>query len=200
MERRKFIKLTGSFSALATSGLIFSCSNTPTNAYEEELKIRSLAPFNVGEFEDRVSYHIKLIGNGVKTGLTGADDNIICEAPCLSSFGPNHGNDYLAGRGILVRYFGSPEAKELLDIDFKKNIVSTADAIWQTRKPSNNQFKPEFTSRQNDKAYIDKFRSLWALADEVYEWDIDRMKDQNKYGVCQSIGLDAFGAAIKYLK
>jgi len=37
------------------------------------------------------------------------------------------------------------------------------------------------------------------LADDVYKWDIEKMKEQNKYGVCQSVGLDALGAAIKLL-
>ena len=166
----------------------------------EWTKTNNIVPdFEMEAFEKRVRYLIQLIGNGVKKALTGNSDNIIREAPCLSSFGPNHGNDYLAGRGILMRYFGASEEKALLNVDFKDNILATVDAIWQTRETSNNQFQPEFTTIENDKLYIDNFRKLWGMADDVYEWDIKKMKEQNKFGVCQSIGLDALGAAILHL-
>ena len=166
----------------------------------EWTKTNNIAPdFEMEAFEKRVRYLIQLIGNGVKKALTGNSDNIIREAPCLSSFGPNHGNDYLAGRGILMRYFGATEEKSLLNIDFKDNVLATVDAIWQTREISNNQFQPEFTTIENDKTYINNFRKLWGMADDVYEWDIKKMKEPNKFGVCQSIGLDALGAAIKHL-
>ena len=98
-----------------------------------------------------------------------------------------------------MRYFDASEEKALLNVDFKDNILATVDAIWQTREVSNNQFQPEFTTIEKDKIYIDNFRKLWGIADDVYEWDIKKMKEQNKFGVCQSIGLDALGAAIKYL-
>jgi hypothetical protein len=155
--------------------------------------------FDIFYFEDKIRSTIKLIGNGIKTALIGETDGIIREAPCLSSFGPNHGNDYLAGRGIMMRYIGANQEKALLGVDLDENIMATVDAIWQTRNTVNNQFKPEFTSIENDKLYIEQFRKLWELADDVHEWDIKKMKDQNKQGVCQSIGLDALGAAIKSL-
>ena len=66
------------------------------------------------DFENQIRSLIKMIGNGIKDALIGDKDDIIREAPCLSSFGPNHGNDYLAGRGILMRYLGSDEVKALL--------------------------------------------------------------------------------------
>ena len=37
------------------------------------------------------------------------------------------------------------------------------------------------------------------LADDILKWDITKMKEQNKWGVCQSVGLDALGASIKSL-
>ena len=156
--------------------------------------------FDTAAFEKKILSLISQIGNGIQTALISNEDGIIREAPCLSSFGPIHGNDYLAGRGILMRYIGAKEEKKLLGIDFSNNIKATADAIWQTRNNTNNQFKPEFTSPKNDKRYIEYFEKLWGQADYVYEWDIEKMKEQNKQGVCQSIGLDAFGAAIKLLK
>ncbi len=85
----------------------------------------------------------------------------------------------------------------MLGVDFDKNSLATVDAIWETRDKSNNQFQPEFTTVENDKKYMKKFQELWGLADEVYKWDIKTMKEQNKNSVCQSIGLDALGAAIK---
>jgi hypothetical protein len=75
--------------------------------------------------------------------------------------------------------------------------MATADAIWQTRDTAKNQFQPEFTTLENDKLYIEQFRKLWGLADNIHEWDIKKMKEQNRQGVCQSIGFDALGAAIK---
>ena len=155
--------------------------------------------FDKAAFEKKVCHLITLIGGGVKTALVSNTDNIIREAPCYSSFGPNHGNDYLAGRGIMMRYLGANEEKTLLGVDLSENIKATVNAIWETRNQSNNQFQPEFTSEENDKLYIEQFRKLWGLADDIRVWDIKKMKGQNKQGVCQSVGMDALGAAIKLL-
>ncbi len=89
--------------------------------------------------------------------------------------------------------------KKFLGVDLSKNIKTTVNAIWQTRNPVNNQFQPEFTSIENDKLYIEQFRNLWGFADDVYKWELNKMNEQNKNGVCQSIGLDFLGASIKLL-
>ncbi|MCB0745294.1 MAG: hypothetical protein KDC67_15400, partial [Ignavibacteriae bacterium] len=157
------------------------------------------ANFDNAVFEKRILYLIKEIGKGIKTALVSSEDLIIREAPCLSSFGPVHGRDYVAGRGIMLRYIGSEEEKNLIGVDLNENIKATIEAIWQTRNKANNQFQAEFTNKEIDKIYIEKFEKLWGLADYVYEWDIKTMKEKNKFGVCQSIGLDALGAAIKSL-
>jgi hypothetical protein len=156
--------------------------------------------FDTAVFETRIRSIIKLVGKGVKEALISNEDGIIREAPCLSSFGPIHGRDYVAGRGIMMRYLGGNEEKALLGVDLSDNIMATVEAIWQTRDKANNQFQPEFTTHENDKLYIEQFRKLWGLADDVYKWDIKTMKQQNKYGVCQSVGLDALGAAIRIVK
>lgn len=156
--------------------------------------------FDSTDFEHRILYLIKEIGKGIKTALISSKDSVIREAPCLSSFGPNHGRDYVAGRGIMMRYIGSEEEKKLLGVDLNVNIKATVRAIWETRNKENNQFQPEFTSTENDKYYIENFQNIWGNADFVYKWDIKIMKEQNKNGVCQSIGLDALGAAIKSLQ
>jgi hypothetical protein len=153
--------------------------------------------FHKKEFEEKIHKYIKLIGKGVQEALIGQNDGIIREAPCQSSFGPVHGNDYLAGRGIMMRYLGSSEEKSLIGVDLSENIRSTVAAIWNTRDRSDNQFQPEFTSPENDKKYIEQFRKLWGIADEVYTWDLKKMKTQNKYGVCQAVGMDMLGAWLK---
>jgi hypothetical protein len=45
MERRKFIELTGSFSLLTSSGLLFSCDTSSELTEEEQLKSYSKAAF-----------------------------------------------------------------------------------------------------------------------------------------------------------
>lgn len=155
--------------------------------------------FDVEAFERKVLKTVRLIGQGVKKALIADVDNIIREAPCMSSFGPTHGRDYVAGRGIMMRYLGATEEKALIDVNFDEAVLKTAAAIWDTRNPSNNQFQPEYTSIKNDKLYIEQFRKLWGLADNVYKWELSAMLEKNKYGVCQAVGLDILGAAIKTL-
>lgn len=156
--------------------------------------------FDVAVFDKRVQDLIVQIGNGIKVALISNEDGIIREAPCYSSFGPIHGRDYLAGRGIMMRYIGSEDEKKLLNVDLSDNIKKTSTAIWETRDKVNNQFQPEFTTPENDKLYIEGFKKMWGYADDIRIWDIKTMKVQNKNAVCQSIGLDALGAEIKLLK
>lgn len=155
--------------------------------------------FDVDAFGNKLRKWIKKIGNGVKTALISDADGILREAPFTASFGPVHGNDYVAGRGILMRYLGADEVKNLLGTDFDDSLLATSDAIWQMRNSSNNQFQPVFTELENDKLYVKRFRKLWGLADDVYEWNLEKMNEKNKNGVCQSVGLDALGAAIGLL-
>ncbi|MEO9004623.1 MAG: hypothetical protein ABI288_07790 [Ginsengibacter sp.] len=154
--------------------------------------------FKVDEFEKTVSQYISLLGKGIKAALTGNSDDIIREAPFNANFGPEFGNDYLAGRGIMMRYLGQAD-KQINSIDFVKNIRATASAIWQTRDTLTNQVKQEFTCLKNDKLYVDQYRKLTGTADDVYKWQIETMNEKQKLGVCQSIGLDAFGAVINSL-
>jgi hypothetical protein len=153
--------------------------------------------FDVNIFESKVKETITLLGKGIKNALVANVDGVIREAPCLSSFGHEHGRDYLAGRGIMMRYLGQSEIQELVDVDLTDNVLKTVDAIWETRDKNNNQFQPEFTTLENDKLYIIQFKKLWGLADDVHKWDLEKMKEKNKHGVCQSIGMDMLGAAIR---
>ena len=98
----------------------------------------------------------------------------------------------------MMRYLGKLN-KQMSSIDFSKNTKATAAAIWKTRDTTNNQFMPEFTTIENDKLYVNQYRKLTGIGDEVHQWQIQTMNEQQKFGVCQSIGLDAFGAVINSL-
>lgn len=162
----------------------------------EYLEMRSVK-FDQPAFEKKLSSCIRMLASGVEKLLVGKTDDIIREAPCESSFGPTHGNDYLAGRGIMMRYLGELQETDLLGVDFFKPLSATAKAIWKTRDPASNQFQPEFTLPENDLIYIERFRSIWGTADDVLKWDLTKMPEANKNGVSQSIGLDALGAVIR---
>jgi len=155
--------------------------------------------FDKDVFEKEATAIILTIGKGVENALVADVDGIIREAPCLSSFGHEHGRDYVAGRGIMMRYLGSEEEKSKLGVNLDKAVLNTAQAIWDTRNRENNQFQPEYTSEENDQAYIDQFRELWGLADNVHKWDLEKMHEDNKNAVCQAVGMDMLGAAIKTL-
>ena len=45
MERRKFIEITGSYSVLATSDLLFACDKTSDNSFEDKLKKKAILAF-----------------------------------------------------------------------------------------------------------------------------------------------------------
>ncbi|HVI48257.1 MAG TPA: hypothetical protein VM802_25540 [Chitinophaga sp.] len=122
--------------------------------------------FDINTFTTKVQHYISLISNGIKTTLVSDKDHIIREAPLIANMGPEFGSDYLAGRGIMMRYLGTLD-KSITGVDFKNNINATANAIWKTRDTSNNQFQPEYTSIENDKLYIQQFRSQWGLADDI---------------------------------
>jgi hypothetical protein len=154
--------------------------------------------FKVDAFKNTVIKYKNLLNEGIKKALIGNADGIIREAPFNANFGPEFGNDYLAGRGIMMRYLGKVD-KPTNNIDFSKNCKATADAIWKTRDTTNNQFQPAFTNIENDKLYVNQYRKLTGVGDDVYKWSIEAMNEQQKFGVCQSIGLDAYGAIINSL-
>jgi len=156
--------------------------------------------FEVNLFEKEARGIILLIGKGVENALVADVDGIIREAPCLSSFGHAHGRDYVAGRGIMMRYLGSEEEKSLLGVNLDQAVLNSVEAIWETRNEENNQFQPEYTTAQNDQIYMEQFRQLWGLADDVHTWDLSTMVEKNKNAVCQSVGMDMIGAAIKALQ
>jgi hypothetical protein len=98
----------------------------------------------------------------------------------------------------MMRYLGSEQEKTLLGVNLDEAVLKTSRAIWETRNASNNQFQPEYTSAENDRLYVEQFRKLYGLADNVIKWEL-KMHEKNKNGVCQAVGLDMLGAAIKTL-
>ncbi|MCG8307653.1 MAG: hypothetical protein MI975_09700 [Cytophagales bacterium] len=168
--------------------------------YAKFVEKHNLDPeFTVSGFEAKAHKIIRSIGKGVKNALISTSDGLIREAACLSSLGPVHGGDYLAGRGIMMRYLGSDQEKSLIGVNLDNAVRKTIKAIWETRNPGNNQFQPEYTTTENDKLYIEQFRKLWGLADDVQKWDLKPMPAEHKNGVCQAVGLDMLGAAINSL-
>jgi hypothetical protein len=152
--------------------------------------------FHADEFAASIHKYISLLGRGIETTLFSEKDNIVREAPFKASMGPEFGNDYLPGRGIMLRYLGALD-KKITGIDFTKHIEATAEAIWMTRDVKENQVLAEFTSPENDRLFIDQFRRNWGMADEIMKWQIANMNPQQKFAVCQSIGLDALGALVR---
>lgn len=160
------------------------------------VKTKTEPAFDEAMFESRLKSYIHAVSKGVKLALTGGADKVLREAPFQASFGPEFGNDYLAGRGILMRYLGKLPAT-LTGTDFRENIKATVKGIWQTRDQVNNQFQPEFTSAANDELYVAQFRKMVGAGDEVRKWQIAAMEGKQKFAVCQSIGLDAYGAYLE---
>ncbi len=153
--------------------------------------------FVADTFSHDVEGYLRTLGRGIRQALVARADGLLREAPFTASFGPRHGNDYVAGRGILMRYLGDPQVRARVPHEMKEVLHRTARAIWTTRDTRNDQFTAEYTSPENDRLYIQQFRDLWGKADEVYRWELKHMDEQQKLGVCQAIGLDAFGAVMR---
>jgi hypothetical protein len=164
---------------------LWLAETSPGNNFDKEM------------YTNRLRELMQIIGGGIRSALVSKEDGIFREAPFECSFGPQHGRDYLAGRGILMRYLANEEVKSLTGDDFHENIKATMTAIWETRDISNNQFQAEFTDAGMDSLYIDHFRILWGIADDNRVWQTPY--EDEKMMVCQSIGLDALGAAVKLL-
>jgi hypothetical protein len=149
-------------------------------------------------FEKELLQYIWKIGNGIQKALIGKEDGIIREAPFDLNFGSMYGMDYLAGRGILVRFMGIKELEDLAGIDISSNIFATVSAIWAERYSNLDQFSARFTSEENDLAYIQQFEKLMGYGEQAMGWELDDcdMKDS----VCQSIGMDFLRAAILLAK
>ena len=138
---------------------------------------------------------------GVQEAMIGSGDGLFHEPPCLSSYS-SYPIEYLGGRGILVRYMGVQDIKDLLgiDFDFTKNILQTITALWSTRDNASNQFQPEFASDQQNKDYFTQYKNLVGYADNDLSWGIDSADPKTLNGISQAVGLDFLGVALSSKK
>lgn len=151
--------------------------------------------FKQQDFETKITDVTKKLIHGVHKGMIGRD-GIFHEPPCGASYNMN-GNNYLAGRGILLRYMDLVAAKKLTGIDFKENILKTALAIWSTRDESSNQFIADFTPAQANIDFANQCGTLLGISDRATCWILDYEKPNEVEATCQGLGLDVLGAALK---
>jgi hypothetical protein len=132
----------------------------------------------------------------ISTGLSmlfGAKDKILREAPFNSSFSDDP-NDYVAGRGVLLRYVSEASVREVMKSPYYPDgIAATAQAVWASRDQSNNQFHAGWTTG-SDTGFNETFRKAWGQGDVDVVWPESQagMFD----GVKQANGLDVLTAAL----
>jgi hypothetical protein len=146
-------------------------------------------------FDTEVRQIIQKLVRGVQEALIGKGDGIFHEPPCLSSYS-TYANEYRGGRGILVRYMGVQDIKNLLGVDFTANILQTIKAIWSTRDNDSNQFQPEFATDPQSAEYFMQFKNLLGYSDDVTGWNIDSNDTKVNDAITQAVGLDFLGAAL----
>ena len=96
-----------------------------------------------------------------------------------------------------MRYLGDPSIATLTGVDLTGPVGATADALWSTRDASHDQCTPGFTSEADDRSCITQYTRLGGIAHDIRTGDLQAMDEQQKHGVCQSIGMDALGAVIR---
>lgn len=73
-------------------------------------------------------------------------------------------------------------------VDLTAPFRATAEALWTTRDPKNGQCTPEFTTPENDRAYIARFRKKWGVADELIRGELGAMGLDKKTGSANPSG------------
>jgi len=118
------------------------------------------------------------------------------EAPFESAFGWAFGADYVAGRGVLMRYLTEASVRPYVGAAFDGAIAATAAAVWTTRTVASNQFQAGWV-RGDDSAFQSHFKSLWGEGDVGVTWSRPAEDPASPIiGILQAAGLDAVGAAI----
>jgi Glycosyl hydrolase family 76 len=145
-------------------------------------------------FDVEIKEILQRLVKGVQEAVIGNGDGLFHEPPCLSSY-TSYGSEYLGGRGVLVRYMGVYEIKNLLGVDLTPNILQTTKAIWSTRDNNSNQFKPEFATDPQSQEYFTQFKNLLGYSDDITGWSIDPT-DKLVSAVSQAVGLDFLGIAL----
>jgi len=149
------------------------------------------------EFTEKTTKYLQQIAVGVQEALIGTSDKLFHEVPSISNFGPTHGNDYLGGRGVLLRYLSDQTVQNVIGLNFAKNIKNTANTIWNCRDKSNNQLQPEYTTKEQDQIFNQQFKELWGITNDTHKWELTKMPLQNKNAVCQAMGLDILTATLR---
>jgi hypothetical protein len=106
-------------------------------------------------------------------------------------------NDYVCGRGVLLRCLssaGSLNALRLLKISFDERFTKTAQAAWDHRDQNSNQFTADWNPRGKAK-FVTDFEKAWGHGDGDMMWGITTIDP-----VLQAAGLDALCAAIRVYK
>jgi hypothetical protein len=150
--------------------------------------------FDPVAFQNDVNGWIKTITMGVEQLLFGkTTDKVLREAPFNSSFSDDP-KDYVCGRGVLLRYLS--EVKPFLGgVNFDPNIVATAQAAWNSRDTTSNQFGANWNP-QNDSSFNASFIKTWGYGDAGVSWPYGTSEAQPVSGILQAVGLDVLGAAI----
>jgi hypothetical protein len=158
-------------------------------------------------FANEVQQAFSSIARGVRYLLFSPQDNVLREAPFHSSFGPvpsspnpNHGPDYVGGRGVLLRY-ASEEAVWQMQRDWISRVgfAATASAVWNSCEPKNPPHQSgSLWNKEGDPDFNKWFVTQWGSGDDtITHWDLP--PSQIVDGVLQAAGLDSFTAAIRSL-
>jgi len=155
--------------------------------------------FDPVAFQKNVNGWIKAITMGVKQllfgGMFNPTDKVLREAPFNSSFSDDP-KDYVCGRGVLLRYLS--EVKPLLggiNVNFNQNIVATAQAVWNSRDTTSNQFGANWNP-ENDSSFNANFITVWGNGDKGVNWPYGTSEAPPVSAILQAVGLDVLGAAI----
>ncbi|HET7065730.1 MAG TPA: hypothetical protein VFI49_15775, partial [Rudaea sp.] len=155
---------------------------------------RQFPGFDPAFARDKCNY----IAAGIEHYLFGKDA-VLREAPFRAAFNPpppnvNYANDYVGGRGVLLRYASEASVRQARKTTFNLDGVrKTAAAVWDSRV-SPNQFTPLWNSA-GDAAFNAGFVAAWGTGvSTALTWKIDAAQ---LAGVLQANGLDAITAAIR---
>jgi len=132
---------------------------------------------------------------GVEALLFGGADKVLREPPFESSFGLSYAADYVGGRGVLLRYASEPVVQKVLGRPFaREGFLATAQAVWNSRDSSLDQFPPLW-NEGGEAAYNQWFVATWGTGEaSISTWGLT---PSDCYGVLQANGLDALTAAIR---
>jgi len=88
---------------------------------------------------NQVRAWIATIVTGTRSLLFDASDNVLREPPFNSSFDDDP-KDYVCGRGVLLRYLSEIAVQPYLGDQFSTGIAATAEAVWNGRDTTTDQF------------------------------------------------------------